>query len=394
MPVPGEVLQHVLGYEDLARNIEIGAALGMASLAGAGLNVSLWLHRGEHGGVVYHEKVKKVLRVTNQITTGMTQSDWADHLVHHAYGDEENQAARDAWNATRPEGYPEAPIRVFRDPYSVILENEGGVTTKAQLLAANAGEDLGELAKGGLATGYRRVFFGTSPMHRKSKIEINPFLQEMYALDQQHGVTTRDHWPEHLRNVDMKEADPKAIRNKYSWLGIAALGTAEGVIFGAPTGITETSIHILGLFGIAGVINSHAHLAKGKGFIKRTKVWFGKELPELDEDNELATVILPKLTVLTMGEGNHLPHHKDAKYPYLAGSKFYKDIPGWIIYHLEKRGWAKTPGAPNGPHDRKPKVEKPIEELSPRRKAKMAKIEARRQTIIDVHRTSQRVSVA
>lgn len=376
--------EHLLSLEHPVRSLAIGAAVGTAALGGAGINVSLWLHRVKHGGVILHEGAKRVFRKTNFFLTGMSNFDWNTHLAHpHGDGEGEDNFVEmcDSWNAGRPEGAPEAGVAVFRNPYSVVFENEGGITTLEQLRMANEGEDLGDILEGGLKNGYRRVFSDTPSMHGKAKKVINPFVYALAEFDNRTGRTDREHWPAHLRSIDIEEGNPKAIRNKYSWLGLVSLGVTEAAVLGAPATAVAMGIHVFGLLRIGGFINSPAHFGAGKGFRDRYAVWSGKKLPRFNENGDLATSILPRFSLLFMGENIHDQHHAHPEYPYLAGSKLRTEIPGWIIYQLQKHGWAITPGAPNGPHDRMIKPPKPRAQMSSRELRREAKILARRESI-------------
>lgn len=75
---------------DLKHPTATGIALGATSAYAAGIVISGWLHRSTHGGVEYSIGTTKAWRAANLLLTGMPKADWVDHLVHHAYPDQEN----------------------------------------------------------------------------------------------------------------------------------------------------------------------------------------------------------------------------------------------------------------------------------------------------------------
>lgn len=314
-----ENIERLLNPKGLKHPYLTGIAIGAVSAYGAGIVISGWLHRSTHGGVEYSEVPKRAWRGANLMLTGMPKFDWVDHLAHHAYPDQEDTEAQAKWNESRPEGAPEAPIEAFRDPYSVVLEE------RADKMPGN---------------GYRKVMFNTSGLHRRAKKAIVPFLQELDRSDKEHGRETREHWPKHFMNVDMEEGNPNAIRNKYPWAGLVALGALETVVFGPKVAAPAMATHIIAMLGMGGDINSINHTGQKSGVINRAKVLLGKEKPVPDEKGEYAADLLPGKEFIVLGEPRHKQHHDKPADPYLA-----KDPVSWIIRALTRLGLAKTPGA-------------------------------------------------
>jgi hypothetical protein len=294
-----------------------GVLLGAATAVPAGIVISGWLHRSTHGGVEYSERAKKVWRGANLVFTGMPKIDWVDHLAHHAFPDKYDQAAHEKWNKNRPQSAPLAPAEAFRDPYSVKLE------------------------------GYMSVLFNTAGLHRKAKKQIVPFLHGLDAFDKSVGndALDRSHWPEPYRRVDMKEADPKAFRNRYPYMGLVALGVGEAVAFGPAVAIPAVATHIGALFGMAGDINAINHTGQRKGFINRSRVLIGIDQPIPAANGSLAANLLVGNEGITEGEAHHEYHHENPQDPFLAGANLRRDPAGLIIKMLVRTGDAAVPGA-------------------------------------------------
>ncbi len=308
--------EKLLNPRGLRHPVAAGILLGGASAYAAGVMITTWLHRKTHGGVEYSEGTKKVMHGLNLTFTGMPFIDWTDHIVHHAYPDQENWEALNEWNDRRPEGAPEAPIEAFRDPYSVKLD------------------------------GYKKVLFNTPGLHRRAKKTIVPFLLDLHAFDQESGLEDRQHWPAHFRNVDIEEADPEAFRNKYPYAGIVMKAAGITATLGPVVAAAEAATHVGAMFAMAGDINAVNHTGQKKGWINRLKVLAGKEEPVPDEKGEYAANILEGFEAVVLGEKRHKDHHDNPSNPYLAGDTLRRDPGGFIIRRLVKRGWASTPGAP------------------------------------------------
>lgn len=281
----------------------------------AGLTISTYLHRSMHGGVEFKEPAKRVLRKVNWLTTGMAWIDWVDHLSHHAFPDRYDEKAHKDWNAGRPEGAPEAPAAVFRDPYSSKLE------------------------------GYWKVHFNTPGLHRKAIKDMLPFVHKLNDFDKLNETQTRDHWPEHLRRVDVDEGDPAALRNKYKSLGIVTTWGAVGAVAGPAVAIPGAAVHIGAMFNMAGFINAETHTGQEKGFKNRLNVMLGRKDPVPDERGEFAANLLEGHEWLVAGEPRHGDHHANPGNPYLVGRKLTEDPPGFIIHQMVRLGLAETPGA-------------------------------------------------
>ncbi len=325
-PEPGntENLERLLNPRGLEHPYLTGVALGAITAYAAGITISGWLHRSTHGGVEYTEATKKAWRGANFMLTGMPKFDWTDHLAHHAFPDQENHLAMQEWNDNRPLGAPEAPIEAFRDPYSVILEEE------PDKLPGN---------------GYRKVLFNTSGLHRRAKKAIVPFLHKLDRSDKEHGRDTREHWPEHFQNVDIEEGDPDAVRNKYPYAGLILKGAIETVFLGPKVAAPSMATHLIALVGMGGDINSINHTGQKSGVINRARVLLGLDKPVPDENGEYAADLLEGKEAILLAEPRHKQHHKNPKNPYLAGTKLRRDPVGKIIKGLTKLGLAKTPGA-------------------------------------------------
>ncbi len=308
-------VEKILNPRGFEHPVLTGVALGGVTAYAAGIVISGWLHRSTHGGVEYSDGTQKVWRGANWLLTGMPKADWVDHLVHHAYPDQENSIAQDSWNKQRPVGSPESPIEVWRDPYSVILE------------------------------GYPKVLFNTSGLHRLAKKAILPFLFELDEFDKINNLNDREHWPEHLVRFDIEEANPNAFRNKYPFLGLVLKGTVETALLGPSVSIPLISTHIIALIGMGGDINSINHTGQTKGFINRLKVIIGKEKPIPDEKGEYAADILTGFESVVIGEQRHKYHHDHPQEPYLSGKKLRRDPVGFLIDKLVKMNLAKTPGS-------------------------------------------------
>lgn len=136
----------------------------------------------------------------------------------------------------RPDGAPESPIEVWRDPYSVILES------------------------------YPKVLFNTSGLHRRAKKAILPFIFKLDKFDKDNNITDRRHWPKHIQRFDMEEADPNAIRNRFPYAGLVLKGTVETLLLGPKVSIPSVSVHIGALLLMGGDINSVNHTGQKKGF--------------------------------------------------------------------------------------------------------------------------------
>lgn len=308
-------LEKLTNPRNLKHPVATGVVIGAVGAYAAGVCITDWLHRSTHRGVEFGEGAKKFWRGANLVFTGMPKADWVDHIVHHAKPDQEDWDGLNDWNTNRPEGAPEAPIEAFRDPYSCALE------------------------------GYSKVLFNTPGLHRRAKTAINPFLQKLQAFDEQNDINDRNHWPEHLRNVDMDEANPDAFRNKYPYAGLVALGGINAVLFGPLTAAVASGVHIGAMFGMAGDINAINHTGQKKGFWNRLKVLAGKEQPIPDEKGEYAADLAEGWESIVLGEKRHKYHHDNPQDPFISGESARRDLGGLVIKFMEKHGWASTPGA-------------------------------------------------
>lgn len=310
------VFEKIANPHDLEHPALVGLAIGAVSAYAAGVVISGWLHRSTHGGVEYSEGTKKLWRGANWFLTGMPKAEWSDHLVHHAYPDREDHQAQDDWNANRPTGAPEAPIEAFRDPYSGIQE------------------------------GYLTVLFNTSGLHRRAKKKIMPFLYGLHEFDQESGAQTRDHWPTHLRRVDMEEANPQALRNKYPFAGLILKGTVETVLFGPAVSAVSIPTHIVSMLYMGGDINAVKHTGQKQGFRNRIRVLLGKDEPVPNSRGEFAADMNKGYEALVLGEPSHERHHNNPEDPYLVGNNnLLRDPVGFLISKLVKFNLATTPGA-------------------------------------------------
>jgi hypothetical protein len=307
----------LMNPHNLEHPILTGVAIGSTLAYGAGIVISAWLHRSTHGGVEYEEPAKKFWRGANFLLTGMPKKDWVDHLTHHEYSDRESIEDQQTWNESRPEDAPEAPIEIFRDPYSVVLN------------------------------GYLKVLFNTSGLHSKARKAINPFLEELQKYDTANGLRDREHWPKYLQRVDMEEANPEALRNKKPTVGIVAVHGSITLILGPAVAIPSAIAHVGPLLGMGGFVNAVNHTGQKKGFMNRVKTLLGKKDPVADENGYFAADIAQGCEFIVMGEPRHKQHHDNPQEPFLAGTKIRRDPPGAIIKLLVNRGLAKTPGATN-----------------------------------------------
>lgn len=307
----------LLNPHEVKHPVRKGLLLGAGAAAIAGLSVTTWLHRSNHGGVEYKKPVKKAFRAINFMFTGMPKAHWWDHLVHHKYSDTYGEEDHKKWNETRPEGAPEAPVEAFRDPYSVRLES------------------------------YPQVLFNTGGLHRKAWKKIMPFVLGLAEHDKQRGVPEgeRQHWPEHFRRVDIEEADPTALRNKRPAVGLIALGVAETVAFGPAVSVPAMAVHVGALEVMGGYINAVAHTGRGKGFWHRVKVLAGREEPIPQDDGSLASDIMTGREGYFFGEPHHNYHHENPGDPYISGDTLLRDPGGFVIKRLVQAGLAETPGA-------------------------------------------------
>ncbi len=271
-------VENIMNPRGLEHPVATGAALAVGTLALAGINISTYLHRVNHGGVVFDKRVQTAFEWANHFTTGMTLRDWWVHLTHHEHPDEYNELAHSVWNQSRPDGAPEAPIEAFRDPYSVKLE------------------------------GFMRVKFLTPVLHGRARRKLVPWVLELAEYDKESGINNRDHWPKYLRNVDIEKAQPDRYTNKRSALGIAALGGAITAIKGPKVGLVWAGVHVGGLLMMGGMINADAHTGQKSGFVNRLKVLLGKEQPVPDEKGEYAANVLHGKEGLLFGEYHHQYH--------------------------------------------------------------------------------------
>jgi len=270
-----------------------------------GIVMSGYLHRcNTHGSVKFNPKIQQIAEATNWLLSGMKPLEWkVTHLTHHEFQDSEPKA--EEWEQIQQK-YPGAPIEVFRDPHSPILESH------LKILVGNGAHYYPKAAK-----------------------KILPYLESL-----EKNNVPRDQWPDHLSAVDLNQSKFEQTIDKIPhgrMLGLVAVGGALLATRGPKKALTTESVYIAGVLLLGGGVNMLGHTGQVTSEFERLKVILGIKPAVPDDKGSYASNFFKKLAFLTAGEANHADHHRNPGNPFITSkNKIYKDPTGVLINFLSK----------------------------------------------------------